>query len=85
MEAEDIQQQPGDTPYAFMTFGQGPRKCLGEHYSRVVMMCAITGLFGRFRFTMPPDGDVIAAGRVNFAIVMKAAIEARVEEVPGWN
>lgn len=88
-EAEEMQQQSGDTrdrrdAYAFMTFGQGPRKCLGEQYSRVVMLCAIMGLFGRFRFTMPPDGDVVAAGRVNFAIVMKAAIEAMVEEVPGW-
>lgn len=90
-EGEDMQQaqQPGDTrnrrdAYAFMTFGQGPRKCLGEHYTRAVMLCAIMSLFGRFRFIMPPDGDVLAAGRVSFAIVMKAAIEARVQEVPGW-
>lgn len=90
MKAEDMQQQPAGNrerrdAYAFMTFGQGPRKCLGEHYTRAVVMCAILGLIGRFRFTMPPDGDVIAAGRVNFAIVMKAAIEAKVEEVPGWS
>lgn len=89
-EVEDMQQQPSNSrerrdAYAFMTFGQGPRKCLGEHYSRAVMVCAIMGLVGRFRFTAPPDGDVLAARRVNFAIVMKAAIEARVEEVPGWD
>lgn len=89
VEAKEMQQQSSETrdrrdAYAFMTFGQGPRKCLGEHYSRVIMMCAIMGLFRRFRFTMPPGGDVVAAGRVNFAIVMKAPIEARVEEVPGW-
>lgn len=87
MDVEAAQQQQRNTSgkrdsYAFMTFGQGPRRCVGEHYTRVVMACAIMGLVGRFRFTMPPDADVLAG--VSFAIVMKAPIVARVEEVPGW-
>lgn len=74
--------------YAFMTFGQGPRKCPGEHYTRVVMACVLLMFVGRFRFTMPPGhGDVLEGDdkkQVKFGIVMKAPIYVQVEEIPSW-
>ena len=72
--------------YAFMTFGQGIRKCPGEHYTRTVMACMLFGLVGGFRFEMPGGADVLADGgtSVAFGIVMRAKILANVEEVPGW-
>lgn len=69
--------------YAFMTFGQGPRKCPGEHYTRVVMACVLLMLIGRFRFTMPPGHDVLEGDdkkQVKFGIVMKAPIYLQVEK-----
>lgn len=69
--------------YAFMTFGQGPRKCPGEHYTRVVMACVLLMLIGRFRFTMPRGHDVLECDdkkQVKFGIVMKAPIYVRVEK-----
>lgn len=74
--------------YAFMTFGQGPRKCPGEHYTRVVMACVLLMFIGRFRFTMPPGLDDVFEGddknQVKFGIVMKAPIYVQVEEVLSW-
>lgn len=74
--------------YAFMTFGQGPRKCPGEHYTRVVMACVLLMFVGGFRFTMPPGhGDVLEGDdkkQVKFGIVMKAPIYVQVEEIPSW-
>lgn len=74
--------------YAFMTFGQGPRKCPGEHYTRVVMACVLLMFIGKFRFTMPPGhGDVLEGDdkkQVKFGIVMKAPIYVQVEELPSW-
>lgn len=68
-----------------MTFGQGTRKCPGEHYTRVVMGCVLMTLMSRFRFKIPdcmfdlferkgPDG-------IEIGTVMKAKIFAGVEEI----
>ena len=72
--------------YAFMTFGQGVRKCPGEHYTRAVMACTLLALVGLFSFSMPEGGDVLAdeGKKVAFGIVMRAKINAVVEVVPGW-
>lgn len=72
--------------YAFMTFGQGSRKCPGEHYTRVVIACMLLSMLSRFRFTLPPSGDILAGDRrtVGFGLVMKAQIAVRVQAVAGW-
>lgn len=74
--------------YAFMTFGQGPRKCPGEHYTRVVMACVLLVFVGRFRFKMPPaHADVFEdhdKKQVKFGIVMKAPIYVQVEKLLSW-
>lgn len=81
--------QPRRNLFAFMTFGQGPHKCPGQHYTHAVMACMLFGLIGRFKFQrLANDLDVIesdAGRRVGFGIVMKADIQASVKEVPGWH
>jgi cytochrome P450 len=74
--------------FGFMTFGQGSRKCPGEHYTRAAMASMLIGLIGRFEFRRP-DGyhDVLedgVGGRIKFGIVMKADIWAEIKEIPGW-
>jgi cytochrome P450 len=73
--------------FAFMTFGQGPRKCPGEHYTRAVLGCMLLGLIGRFEFRKAEGhADVVdddSAKRVGFGIVMKAEIWAEVREISG--
>ncbi|KAH9845215.1 pisatin demethylase / Cytochrome-P450 monooxygenase [Teratosphaeria destructans] len=39
-----------DDAYSFLTFGAGPRRCLGETYARAQMRCLIAGLVGRLEF-----------------------------------
>ncbi|KAI5235505.1 hypothetical protein E4T43_09226 [Aureobasidium subglaciale] len=34
--------------FSFMTFGQGPRKCIGEIYARTQMECVLAGLVDNF-------------------------------------
>jgi cytochrome P450 len=75
--------------FCFMTFGQGPRKCPGEAYTRAVLANMLVALIGRYEFRRPTgyadvmeDGDAI---RVKFGIVMKAEIWVDVKEVPGWS
>lgn len=74
--------------YAFMTFGQGPRKCPGEHYTRAVVACQLLSMFGRFKIRIPNGGIDITHKygdkRVGFGVVMKAAIYLKIEEIPGW-
>lgn len=36
--------------YAFLTFGAGSRRCIGEAFARAQMRCVIAGLVGRFEF-----------------------------------
>ncbi|CAO2652272.1 Nn.00g005550.m01.CDS01 [Neocucurbitaria sp. VM-36] len=82
---EDI---PRRDAFAFMTFGQGPRKCPGEQYTRAVMACMLLNLIGRYEFgRVEGHPDVIEEDngeRVAFGIVMKADIWVNVKEVPGW-
>jgi cytochrome P450 len=37
--------------FSFMTFGQGPRKCIGELYARTQMECVLAALVGNFVFS----------------------------------
>jgi cytochrome P450 len=39
------------SPFSFMTFGQGPRKCIGELYARTQMECVLAALVGNFVFS----------------------------------
>ncbi|KAK7744059.1 hypothetical protein SLS53_003577 [Cytospora paraplurivora] len=87
-EASNKQEDNRRDTYAFMTFGQGPRRCPGEHYTRVVMACMLLAWVGQFRLKLPTGrGDVFEdnwRGQVKFGIVMKAPISVEIEEVPGW-
>lgn len=89
LEDKDRTQSPRRNLFAFMTFGQGPHKCPGQHYTHAVMACMLLGLVGRFKFerlTNAPDVIEADAGkRVGFGIVMKASIQAIVTEVSGWS
>lgn len=37
-----------DHPYSFITFGAGPRRCIGEDYAFAILRTVIAGLVGRF-------------------------------------
>ncbi|KAH7372240.1 cytochrome P450 [Pyrenochaeta sp. MPI-SDFR-AT-0127] len=72
-------------PYSLMTFGQGTRKCPGEHYTRVVMGCVLIALVSRFRFKLPESMlDLFerkGPGAIEIGILMKAKIHVQIEEI----
>ena len=45
------------SPYSFLTFGAGPRRCPGDEYAKAQMRCLIAGLVGRFEFSTEPDDE----------------------------
>ncbi|KAK4503181.1 hypothetical protein PRZ48_006609 [Zasmidium cellare] len=79
-----------DNVHAFLTFGAGPRRCIGEQLARAEMRCLLAGLVGRFEFSpLAPedesdDGLEIGdqAALTLFKIFEHWKIHAR--EVEGW-
>lgn len=71
--------------YSLMTFGQGTRKCPGEHFTRVVMGCILMALVSRFRLRLPESMlDLFEReGRdgIEMGVVMKAKIYVDVDEI----
>ena len=49
------QEEAKALPRLPLSFGDGARKCLGEHFARAEMKVAIATLIHRFNFAVPPD------------------------------
>ncbi|KAF5026346.1 hypothetical protein F66182_1554 [Fusarium sp. NRRL 66182] len=79
-----------DHKYSFLTFGGGPRRCVGEQYARDQLSCLVASLVGRFEFT-PLDGacgtDEGQEIGDNFALTLfkiYSGWKLNVRKVPGW-
>ncbi|KAF4553554.1 Cytochrome P450-like protein 57 [Elsinoe fawcettii] len=75
--------------YAFLTFGAGPRRCIGEQYAYAQFKTFIAALIGRFEFkTLNLWGtDVGKEIGSDFALTLFKIIEGwetYVEKVEGW-
>ena len=46
------------SPFAYMPFGAGPRKCIGATYSKFVIKLAIAMIFKRYRLTVAPETTI---------------------------
>ncbi len=67
--------------YAFMTFGQGTRKCPSEHYTRSVMKCMLMTLMTRSRFRLPGSIDWFerkGPDTIEIEVLMKAKTYAKI-------
>lgn len=79
-----------DHSYSFMTFGGGPRRCIGEQYARDQLLCVISTYIGRYEI-LPLDplngsdeGHEIGS---NFALTLFKIYEGwqlRFTKIPGW-
>jgi cytochrome P450 len=49
--------------FSFMSFGQGPRKCIGELYARTQMECVLAGLIDSFVFSSAHELEDITASQ----------------------
>ena len=76
-----------DTNFAFMTFNQGPRVCIGETFARAEFACLLAAWAGRFQWELNDpreliDENYICAGGFGVGPVKGLDIKARVVE--GW-
>ncbi|KLO90249.1 pisatin demethylase / cytochrome P450 monooxygenase [Fusarium fujikuroi] len=69
--------------YAFLTFLQGPRGCIGQKFSLAELMALTCALVGRYRFDIDKHYEV---RDITDGIVAKPSkgLKVRVEEVQGW-
>ncbi|KAI7760995.1 hypothetical protein LZL87_012148 [Fusarium oxysporum] len=79
-----------DHAYSFLTFGGGPRRCVGEQYARDQLSCFVSSLVGRYRFTPVDLQNGSDEGREigdDFALTLFKILSGwklNVEVVPGW-
>jgi cytochrome P450 len=55
--------------YAMLTFGAGPKGCIGQHYARGALMCLVAAFVRRLELTLV---NVDTAGRLEAAIYKKS-------------
>ncbi|KAG4442853.1 hypothetical protein IFR05_001649 [Cadophora sp. M221] len=79
-----------DHPYSFLTFGAGPRRCIGEQYARDELLCLVAGFVGCYEFTPISPGKGTDEGQEigdDFALTLFKIYEGwelNVEKIPGW-
>ncbi|KAF6819839.1 cytochrome p450 [Colletotrichum plurivorum] len=78
-----------DHPNSFMTFGGGPRRCIGEQYARNQLLCIIAAYIGRFELAPLDAGGSDEGTEIgdNFALTLFKVLdgwELRVRKIPGW-
>ncbi|KAM5357225.1 hypothetical protein ACJZ2D_016483 [Fusarium nematophilum] len=79
-----------DHRYSFLTFGGGPRRCVGEQYARDQLSCLVASLVGRYEFTPVDPCNGSDEGQEigdNFALTLfkiYSGWKLNVRKVPGW-
>lgn len=74
----DAQGAPIDVPrYAYLPFGAGQRRCIGEHLAQLEMMLSVARILQRFRPTFPTQpGLALAPG---FALGLAGGLHVSLE------
>lgn len=79
-----------DHSYSFLTFGAGPRRCVGEQYARDELLCLVAGLIGRYEFITidlhkgSDEGQEIGDSFALTLFKIYEGWEVNVKQVPGW-
>ncbi|KAF2165392.1 hypothetical protein M409DRAFT_36899 [Zasmidium cellare ATCC 36951] len=87
---ENREQGVCDNVLSFLTFGAGPRRCIGEQFARAQMRCLIAGLVGRFEFSpLAPEresDDGLEIGDQAALTLFKIFEDWKIQatEIEGW-
>ena len=72
-------------PYSLLTFGAGPRVCVGDAFAKAEISTMMAGIFGRFDVTMADDGEEEAAQISHqMTLAFKGGVRARLTPLHGW-
>ncbi|PHH70122.1 hypothetical protein CDD83_5515 [Cordyceps sp. RAO-2017] len=73
--------------YAFMTFLQGPRSCIGAGFARAEFACLLAAWAGRFEFALD-DEALMDERRLEFKVAVTArparGMHLRTRVLDGW-
>ncbi|KAK9476516.1 cytochrome P450 [Lipomyces japonicus] len=69
-------------PYAFLTFIQGPRSCIGRRFSELEFKAILIALIGNFKYEPKPDFKVEFGNRITYR--PKNGVPLLVSRLSGW-
>lgn len=68
--------------YAMLTFGHGPRSCIGQNIARVSLPCFVASVVGRYHVELTPES---APGKVQLGLKnVLEGVTARLTPIEGW-
>ncbi|HEY6325202.1 MAG TPA: cytochrome P450, partial [Candidatus Cybelea sp.] len=71
---------PEPPPFAYVPFGGGARRCIGEDFAKSEVAIVLTALVSRWRFTLAPGASTRTAPLVTLRpagpIVMRATVRS---------
>lgn len=72
-----------DSNFAFLTFGAGPKNCIGQWWERAELACIVAATIGRFDVELV---NTKTAGIVEpvTAMMSREGVHARLRSVSGW-
>lgn len=69
--------------YAFLTFLQGPRRCIGENFSRSELKCLLAALVGNFEIVMKdPQEKIVPTGVIG--LKPEAGMHVTLKALDDW-
>jgi cytochrome P450 len=68
--------------YSWLTFGAGPKTCIGERFAKAELNCLLSSIFGRFEIEFPEG--VLPRVSHQVTVAFKDKMTVRVSVIDGW-
>ncbi len=69
--------------FQWLTFGAGPRRCIGEQVARAELECILAGLFGRYEIRFK-DEQHLPRVTHQVTLALKEELKVRITRIGGW-
>lgn len=68
--------------YSWLTFGAGPKTCIGERFAKAELNCLLSSIFGKFEIEFPEG--VLPRVSHQVTVAFKDKMTVRVSVIDGW-
>jgi cytochrome P450 len=72
------------SPFANMTFLQGPRSCMGKDFARSTFACVLAAWVGRFEMTLQDPTFTPTFSKTSLSLRVEGGVQVKMKEVDGW-